>query len=946
MGVVYRAFDTLLHRRVALKVLHSMPRDPEPRGQAGPPVTAGEARGPTGGQAVTAGNAAEASPTLGQAGGNPPPAGPDGGATRAPSQDARGRPTSGDGEPLTDRILREARAAAAIDHPNAVAIFDIGEHEGVCFIAMELVAGRPLRDLVGAPDIPVERRLRWLADVARALAAAHRVGVVHLDVKPENVMVGDDDRVKVLDFGIARQVLFDDDPGAPTATLTGTGNVAGTPAYMAPEQVRRLGIDSRTDQFSWGVVAYELLCGKMPWSQTRSLFNLFSCIVHEAPPSLRESNPDIPEDLDALVSRAMSKPPADRFPTMVALLEALEGPAPPSQDRTSLAGVAPPRSGSSSVRIVPNPAATTLPVPTDPTPAPPPSEPTPPTTDPTSPRRRPSRPSPSRAAVVLLGVLLAAVLGVWVVRRPAPEPARVTLTDLPLPEGCNAAALTEYRAGIQAQHDGDWEEARGRFEAATRADPDCAGAHLRLALAADYTLPSARIREVYQRAVQLRSALSKRDRLFLDAMDPLVRRDPSDVREFTARVAPLAKQWPGDAELVYLAGYYSDDPEVKMAQARAALAIDPNYSDAYQSLAAAQKKLHRLDDALATLDTCVRIAPSSTDCVSTRVDIHRLLGQCSEVVEDARLWIARAPRSTNGYYTLAYGLAGQGAPASAVEEALRQRWSRLPDAALAYQQPLEEAALDALEGRFDRAEAEARAVERLVDTDPSYAPHAQPALLLVDLDLELGRFEQAATRAADFLGRRGVWSATLLGGSLEVRTYHLEPLLLDAERRGKKLTPGAWRAARDAWLTATRRSGLLDEGALWAVGVAMAAETPEEATEAVRSMPPSLRAGWGTTSPRILSTGMYVGRALLLAGEVDAAIPFLRRTAGHCDALVIPFEDTQAHRWLGRALEKSGDVAGACAAYQVVDRRWGEASPAPESATFAKDRRAALGCPP
>jgi len=158
------------------------------------------------------------------------------------------------------RMMREARAAAAFAHPNVVVVYDVGEVLGSTYIAMELVRGKVLRAFVGDAAIPRARRLRWLCDVAQALAAAHEAGLVHRDVKPDNVMVRDDGTVKVLDFGIARRQASRVDPSAPTAvdnsaigTLTEAGVVVGTPLYAAPEQLRSEDLDGRADQFAWGV---------------------------------------------------------------------------------------------------------------------------------------------------------------------------------------------------------------------------------------------------------------------------------------------------------------------------------------------------------------------------------------------------------------------------------------------------------------------------------------------------------------------------------------------------------------------------------------------------------------------------------------------------------------------------------------------------------------------
>ena len=226
------------------------------------------------------------------------------------------------------RLLREARLAAALDHPNAVAIYDVGEVDSTPFIAMELVAGRTVRDSIGDSAVPIKERIGWLLDMARALSAAHRAGLVHRDVKPENVMVRPDGRVKVLDFGIARRASVAVDPSAPTQapaleTLTAKGIQVGTPMYMAPEQIRGDRVDGRADQFAWGIVAYELLTGKVPWKSHDAL-SLVASLLTEQPKSLRQVAPQVPPDIDAAVLRTLSKAPTDRFPSMDEVVRILE----------------------------------------------------------------------------------------------------------------------------------------------------------------------------------------------------------------------------------------------------------------------------------------------------------------------------------------------------------------------------------------------------------------------------------------------------------------------------------------------------------------------------------------------------------------------------------------------------------------------------------------------
>jgi serine/threonine protein kinase len=161
----------------------------------------------------------------------------------------------GSGDAGAAKLLHEARAAAALNHPNAVAVFDVGEADGVAYIAMELLSGDTLRAHMGVAGVPLGKRLAWLLEVASALEAAHKRGIVHRDIKPENVFVRSDGVIKVLDFGIARRVSAPVDATATTlggelamsatATEAGTREIAGTPVYMAPEQLKGEGRGKR-----------------------------------------------------------------------------------------------------------------------------------------------------------------------------------------------------------------------------------------------------------------------------------------------------------------------------------------------------------------------------------------------------------------------------------------------------------------------------------------------------------------------------------------------------------------------------------------------------------------------------------------------------------------------------------------------------------------------------
>jgi serine/threonine-protein kinase len=226
--------------------------------------------------------------------------------------------------------LREARAAAAIVHPNVTAIFDADQVGDTSFIVMELVPGTLLRALVGDASVPVATRLRWLVDVAAALSAAHQAGVVHRDVKPENVVVREDGLVKVLDFGIARiSGVGTPVGGLPGLTAlampSGQTSLAGTPAYMAPEQIQGRPSDGRADQFAWGVVAYELLTGSLPWRRANGTYGVLSSVLDEQPlpPVAIGTDRPLPAEVAVTVLRALAKDPTARFPAMADVVAAL-----------------------------------------------------------------------------------------------------------------------------------------------------------------------------------------------------------------------------------------------------------------------------------------------------------------------------------------------------------------------------------------------------------------------------------------------------------------------------------------------------------------------------------------------------------------------------------------------------------------------------------------------
>jgi predicted ATPase len=220
----------------------------------------------------------------------------------------------GDDEATVERFVREARAASALNHPNVLTVYEIGEAEPGRFIAMELVRGVTLRSLVGEPQ-PAHRLARIGAQVARALAIAHAAGIIHRDIKPENLMLRPDGYVKVLDFGIARLVRAHDGGTTAEAAPTQAGLAVGTLRYMSPEQACAEPVTAATDVFSLGLVLHELATGRHPFATASSASSdvaLVSAILTAPTPRPSASNPTLPPELDALIVRMLEKDPARR----------------------------------------------------------------------------------------------------------------------------------------------------------------------------------------------------------------------------------------------------------------------------------------------------------------------------------------------------------------------------------------------------------------------------------------------------------------------------------------------------------------------------------------------------------------------------------------------------------------------------------------------------------
>jgi serine/threonine protein kinase len=223
----------------------------------------------------------------------------------------------GEREFLHNRLLRDARAAAALSHPNIVSVYDVLEEGDTAYVVMEYVAGESLAGrLKNGPRPDLETTVGMLRQMAAALDYTHSRGVIHRDIKPGNVMIDTGGTAKIMDFGIAR--ISD------TRTVTPTGMVMGTVEYMAPEQIKGETVDGRADQFSLAAVAYQMMTGSTLFGQ-HTLATLTYKIVHETPQPVTARNAALPAAVDAVLAKALAKLPTERYATCSEFIESLSG---------------------------------------------------------------------------------------------------------------------------------------------------------------------------------------------------------------------------------------------------------------------------------------------------------------------------------------------------------------------------------------------------------------------------------------------------------------------------------------------------------------------------------------------------------------------------------------------------------------------------------------------
>jgi len=470
------------------------------------------------------------------------------------------------------RFLREARAVSALSHPHIATIYDYGETaDGEPYIVLELVRGETLGELMLTEKLTIPRALEIIAQVGEALGEAHRHGIVHRDIKPTNVAMDHRGNVKVLDFGLAKQIptgpVNVSDPDRPTLmhTRTQEGVVLGTPMYLSPEQATGDEIDARSDLFSLGALLYECIVGTPPF-EGKSQIEICAKVIRDDPPPPSELNSAVSKELDRITLKALAKKPENRYQSADEMIADLSAEKTQSEMRGS---------GQTVTRIIPQTRV---------------SQPTGAVATLSDIFRRP-RLSIGYVAAALL-VVSALALVTWYLMSAKPHKPTVEAERL-------------YEAGANALRSGSFFQASKALELAIQSDDQFALAHARLAEAwmeLDY---SDRAKDELLRAGELsrdRSLLTPVDALYVDAITAIVRRDfPRAI----AAYSEIARQQPDQSHVhVDLGRAYEKDnqPEKAVESYVAATRLDSQNATPYLRLGILHGRQLKLSEANAAFD--------------------------------------------------------------------------------------------------------------------------------------------------------------------------------------------------------------------------------------------------------------------------------------------------------------------------------------------------------
>ncbi len=473
------------------------------------------------------------------------------------------------------RFLREARAVSELSHPGIATLFDYGETtEGRPFLVMELARGRSLSDVMQKGELNLPRAVEIVRDVAMALVEAHARGVIHRDIKPSNIMIDDGGRVKVLDFGLAKQLnkdhVLSSEPEAQTllSTETRSGVVLGTPAYLSPEQAIGGAVDGRSDLFALGTLLYEAITGRTPFAGN-SFIEIAANVLHVQPPEPSKVNANVPKQLDFIAMKALAKKPPKRYQSakeMIADLNAVKEQL--EEDSAQTVIKRSPASISAHTRTLSNLSQIL---------------------------QRPRIP----ISYILVGAVVLLIAGIAGFRflRPAPHTPP-------------AEAQRWYDIGTNALRDGAYYQATQALERAIAADDAFMLAHARLAEALvelDYV---DRAKDELLRVSSAdRARLPNLDSLYLDAITSTARHDFAKSIDSYSRIAKQTGDNDKPFVLVDLGRAYENNNDVKGAiqSYTEASTRNPQYATAYLRLGIVLGQQGDLDKALSSFETAESI---------------------------------------------------------------------------------------------------------------------------------------------------------------------------------------------------------------------------------------------------------------------------------------------------------------------------------------------------
>ena len=474
------------------------------------------------------------------------------------------------------RFLREARSVSALSHRNIATIYDYGETDNKHpYLVMELIKGESLGDLMHSSALTLSRSVEIIADVAEALAEAHRHGIIHRDIKPNNVMITERGEVKVLDFGLAKQLheevvgVVDKDAQTLLATRTQSGVVVGTPLYLSPEQATSSTVDARSDIFALGSLLYECITGRSAFSG-KGVIEITAQIIHVDPPSPSTINSHVSPELERITFKALAKSPEERYQSADEML----------QDLRAVRSVIDDDAVHHTQRI--------------------------------SPATKTAHPSALQTLSDLwkrptlsIGRLLVVATAVGIVGF-----AAWYFLIRPTPYGPSLKAKELYDLGTTALQDGAYNQASIAFRQAISVEPNFALAHARLAEALMELDQVDDAKDEQLKATTLasdRSRLTSLDSLYLDAITASVRRD---FPVATNAYKEIAKQTPNAAHVfVDLGRAYENNGEVSKAVESylRATELGPNYATAYLRLAILYGRQREVDKAQASFDKAAEL---------------------------------------------------------------------------------------------------------------------------------------------------------------------------------------------------------------------------------------------------------------------------------------------------------------------------------------------------